>query len=630
MADETDHIDHIAALEKRLYARDPENVPKRTFGILRPERQNVSSTWGQTEIPKEKTERKSTIGGYRRFFIFSLIFFILALGGAAYSIYRGALTLSSKNVDVSILGNSFVAAGDTLPIQIEIVNNNAAALLNAKLAIDYPKGGDTATSGDTTHTEQDIGTVNAGQTKSQEFSVVLYGQQGTAQTITATFSYQLKNSSAVFQKIKTFPVTISSSPLTLTVNGPTAIAANQSFELTLNNTFTSSTTLSNVITRIEYPNGFVFASATPAPTGGNNVWALGDLQNGGHTSIVVKGKLMGEENEQKSFRIYVGTPANVGDTTISTIYNSALQTITLASPFIAAQINVNHQKTDIVPVSVGDTIDGSISWANNSSGVITNPIFTLSLNGTSIDPSTIVAKNGYYDPLSNAITWTADSDTDIASLAPGQTGQLTFSFSPKTTDTSDIGLHLAVQGTLPGNNYQQQSINDIDVKTIRFSAHLQFASQAFYSVGPLKNTGPYPSRAGQTTTYTVTWTARPSENPLTNVVATAILPAGTTWVGTISPQAEAISYSTDTRTITWNVGVLPAATTVPQTKAVSFQVSVKPTKDQIGQTLSLLGETNISGTDATASVPLTISRPALTTALSSDPVYGQDKDRVLP
>jgi hypothetical protein len=626
---EENEIDHIAELEKRLYARDPENVPKRTFGILRPERENVTSMWGQTTVPKEKIVHKNTVSGYRRFFLFSLIFFLLALGVAAYSIYRGALTLSSKNVNVSILGNSFVAAGNALPVQVEVANSNSASLLDAKLAVDYPKGIADDTGVDTVHAEQDLGTILAGQTKSQDFSVVLYGQEGTSQTVTATLSYELKDSSAVFQKVDTFSVMISSSPLAMTVDGPTAIAANQPFELTINNTFTSNTPLSNVITRVDYPDGFIFASAVPAPTGGNNVWSLGDLESGTTRAITIQGKLIGQENEQKSFRVYVGTPVSASDTTIATTYNSALHTVTLSEPFVSAQMTINSQNTDVDAVPVGDPVDGIVSWTNNSAETITNPTFTIVLDGTSIDTSTVTATNGYYDAPSNTITWNADSDPDLASLAPGQTGELDFSFTPSLTDTTDATADLSVQGTLPAENNQQQSITDIDIKTIRYSAHLQFASQAFYSVGPIKNTGPFPPTAGKTTSYTITWTAHPSENPLTDIVASAVLPPGINWTGVISPQSAAVVYDPSSRTVTWNAGVLASASPTAVDSTVSFQVSSEPTVDQVGQTLSLLGETTVAATDATANVPLTVTRPALSTALSSDPVYSQGEERVV-
>ena len=69
-----EEIDHIAELQKRLYARDPESVPQRKYGILRPVKQTVDSTWGETNIPKLKNERSNALRGYRRVFFFSLFF----------------------------------------------------------------------------------------------------------------------------------------------------------------------------------------------------------------------------------------------------------------------------------------------------------------------------------------------------------------------------------------------------------------------------------------------------------------------------------------------------------------------------------------------------------------------------
>ncbi len=188
-----------------------------------------------------------------------------------------------------------------------------------------------------------------------------------------------------------------------------------------------------------------------------------------------------------------------------------------------------------------------------------------------MDTSTVTATKGYYDAASNTLTWTADSDSDLASLAPGQTGQLSFALSPLANDSSDINAQLSVQGTLPGTNYQQQSIDDIDMKTIRFSAHLQFASQAFYSVGPIKNTGTIPAKSWPGYHIHYYMDSSSFENPLTNVSASAVLPQGVDWTGVISPQSSALTYSADTRTVTWNVGVLPKATLPPKQVQYHFK-----------------------------------------------------------
>ncbi len=627
----SDEIDHIAELQKRLYARDPESVPKRKFGILRPLKHNVASTWGETELEHDKPVKRTSVSGYKRFFIFSFFFFLVAFAVLAFSVYRGALTLSAKNVDLVVLGSSFVAGGEELPIQVEIVNKNSSDLVNATLTLDYPKGATDVAGSDVVHIEKVLGTIGSGKTKSEEFSVVLYGEQGTDRTITAKLSYTLAGSSSTFQKEKVFSVKISSSPLALTIDAPAALASNQPFTLTLRNLFTGDTLLSNVLARVEYPNGFVYQSSSPAPISGNNVWTLGDLQKGAEQTIQIKGKLIGEEGDEKAFRVYVGTPESISDSRIAVVYNSALHSMTLSEPFIASELFINGEGTDIVAVPIGGQVNGTVSWTNTSGERITDPTFTLALSGDSIDTASIRADSGYFDPLSRTLTWNAQSNAVLSVLEPGQTGQLSFSFSTLSARAiNEALLALSIKGTFPDRGYTEQSIANIDEATIRYASHLQFASQAFYSVGLIKNTGPFPPKANQETTYTVTWTVRPSENALSSYRASAVLPVNALWSGVVSPKAEPIVYNSETRTVTWDVGVVPRATSTPQSRSVSFQVKVRPTTEQIGLELPLLEPTVVTATDTVANVPLTLTKPELSTRLDADPAYSPGKEKVLP
>ena len=195
-----EQIDHIEELQKRLYARDPESVPKQKFGILRPVKQTVNSTWGEKDIPKNRGPQKIATTGYRRLFIFSFIFFLIALGLALFSVFRGAITLSSKNVDLTVLGNSFVAGGEELPIQVEIANKNSSDLVDAVLTLEYPKGATDETGTETARLVENLGTIAAGKSRSAAFSTVLYGEQGLSRTINATLAYHLAGSTATFEK----------------------------------------------------------------------------------------------------------------------------------------------------------------------------------------------------------------------------------------------------------------------------------------------------------------------------------------------------------------------------------------------------------------------------------------------
>ncbi len=625
-----EEIDHIAELQKRLYTRDPDNAPKRKYGILHPIKTSAESTWGETELPEEKVVHHRTARGYKRFFLGAFLFFLAALGVALFSLYRGALTLSSKNVDVVILGNSFVAGGAELPIQVEIANKNAADLVDATLTLYYPKGATDETGTDVMRIERPMGTIGSGKTKSEEFTVILYGEQGISRTLTATLSYKLAGSSASFEKESTFSVMVSSSPVGLTVDAPTGVVSGQPFTLTIRNTFSGDKLLPNVIARIEYPNGFVFQSTDREPMTSNNVWNLGDLEKGDERTITITGKIIGEVLDEKAFRIYIGTPEDESSSKIAVAYNSALATLRVIEPFLAGTITVQQQRDDVIALRIGETINGVVSWINNSAFTITDPTFTLALGGAPVDPSSINAANSYYDTSTDSIIWNSDSNPSLTFLGPGAKGELPFSFKPIGSKSTDVTLALSLAGTIPDQGNIAQAINTIDQKIVRFASSIQFAAQSLYSIGTIKNTGPYPPKADTETTYTLTWTVLPTDNPLTLVTASAILPPSITWTGTIVPSTETIAYNSDTGVVTWNIGALPKATSTPKSRTVSFQVKVKPTKSQIGSQLTLLGETIVTATDTVTQTTIEAKKPALTTRFDTDPIYTEGADRVVP
>jgi hypothetical protein len=627
-------IDHISKLQRRLYARDPENIPKQKFGILRPLKENVDSTWGENDLVHTKPTRSKTVSGYKRLFIVTLIFFMAALGVALFSVYKGAITLSSKNVEVNILGNSFVAGGESLPIQIDMVNKNSSDLVNTQITLSYPKGStDVSGGGDVQRIKKEIGTISSGKTKTESFAVVLYGEQGTSRTITATLEYTLSGSNAVFVKEKTFAVMINASPVSLVVDAPTNVSANQPFNINIRTSFIGDTLLDNAVVRVEYPNGYSFVSALPAPNYGNNTWALGDLVKGTNKTISIKGKMAGEQQDEKSFRIYVGSRTSESDPRIDIAYNSVLHSVVIAESSIESGIVVNNSKEEIISLTNGSPVSGFVSWKNNAPIAITRPIFTLFLNGENIDTSSIIADGGYYDATEKSISWSNETNSQLTSLESGATGQFPFSFNTKqfsSGSTGDIGLTLSVKGVFPDRGYLEENIPDIDKKTIRFASKLQFASQGLYSIGPIKNSGPFPPRVDQYTTYTIQWILKPSENGLNNATATAILPFGVVWNGSVSPSSEVVTYAPDTRTVSWNIGNVTKSSTNSSVRSVYFQIKTRPTKNQIGFNLNLLGETKVQAIDSVTNTPVTAIKQALTNELGFDPAYSVGKEKVLP
>lgn len=428
---------------------------------------------------------------------------------------------------------------------------------------------------------------------------------------------------------------INSSPVSLTIDAPTATASNQPFSITIRTVFSGDTLLDNAILKVEYPNGFVFSSSVPTPESGTGVWALGDLVKGTERTIVIKGKLIGEEQDEKSFRVFVGSRASPSDSRISVSYNSLLHRVMIAQPFISGfiQIGTQNASQDVVALPNGSSVSGTVKWTNNAPIRITNPVFTLDLDGETIDTSSIKANNAVYDSLEKRIIWSNETSFDLSSIESGAQGELPFSFDilpAKVGTAGDIHLSLSVSGTFPDRDFFEDSISGIDQKTIRFASRLQFASQAVYSIGPIKNTGPFPPKVDKETTYTLQWIMKPSENALNKAVAKAALPLGVTWTGVISPQSEIVSYDSESRTVSWNIGVMPRATSAQISRSVSFQVKAKPTSAQIGSEIKLLGETILEAFDTVANTPLSINKQELTSRLNTDPAYSIGEEKVLP
>ncbi len=627
----SDEIDHIANLERKLYARDPENIPKRKFGILRPLKQNVVSTWGDIKLPKNDYISNST-SGYKKFFLVTLFFFIIALGVAGFSIYRGASVLSSKNVEFNILSNSFVDGGEELPVQVEIVNKNSVDLINVKLILNYPKGSTDEKGADTSVIEREIGTIMSGKSKNESFNIILYGEKGLSREIKAVLSYQLFGTTAVLEKELKSSIMINSSPVDLSVDISSGVVSNQSFTFNVRNIFSGDKFLNNVITKIEYPNGFVFESSEPKPSYGNNVWSLGDMQKGTEKNINIKGRILGEENDEKAFRIYVGTPEGEIGSPIGTIYNSVLSVVKIIEPFISSKISINNQDSEIVTLPIGSSIDGYISFTNNSPLTISKPIFTLNLLGENIDQSSISINKGYFNSIDNTLIWNSNTDDSLISLAPGATGQFPFSFRvlPSSRPSKDISMFLSVKGFFPDRNNEQQTIDNISQKTIKFASIIDFSSEASFSTGPIKNTGPYPPRADQDTTYSINWVLKPVTNPITQIVVSATLPQSIAWAGVIIPNNEDVSFNPLTRVIEWKVASLPRISSVQRSRSLFFQIRTRPSKSQIDESIKLLGEVNVSAIDSTTNTSISTKKEAIFNDIKNDPIYTIGSERVLP
>lgn len=621
-------VHNLEDVNDRLYRRDLADRKMHHIDSLHGQQYAVNQAW-KDEAPKKEETKEEKIrhtSMFRKFFHYSIIFAGIAIVVALFMFFTGSNTIRTDDIEINVLGNSFTAGGEELQLQVEVVNKNQGGLELADLFIEYEKGGDATGGAKRVSDRTSLGTILAGKTANKSFFVTLYGQEGTTRTVDFRLQYRLQGSNAIFTKEISFPVTISSAPVALTIDSPKSVTPNQEITFTVKTTSNTKNTLSGMLLRVDYPNGFSFKKATPAPTSFTNVWNLGDIAPGADREISITGVMYGQDGEDRAFHVYTGAADARDATKIGVTYNSLLETITLVKPFLAANIYINGSDRATSPVLSNSTVNVRINYANNLPTQITDAEVTLALSGNALDVASVVVPKGFYDSARGVITWNATTNPDLQIIQPNDRGDLDFTFDvlPLTTPVQTISspsvkLAVSIKGKQPDQGGSLSEVSNFEQKTAVVSSNLGFSADAFYNSGPFTNTGPIPPKANQPTTYTITWRITNSSNALADAVAVSQLPTYVDWVGVISPASEKIVYDTTTRTIRWTIGQVPANTglsTSPRT--VSFQVRLNPSITQVGSTPKLVLDSRVTARDTFTGETLTANRAATSTLLTND------------
>jgi hypothetical protein len=628
----------IESLKKKLYSRTGTAKPMSDIrSPLSPKEVDDLPKTFQEPITEEiqrpivppiaalMTTRKKGLSFAAKFLMGSVGFFILAAGAALYIFLGGGNVISPDNIDIQVVAPSLVDSGKQGAIQVIVDNRNTSALTLVDMLVDYPDGtrNPANPTAAMTHIRNSIGTIASGQQIKQNIDGIFYGAEGSAQKVTVTLQYNVAGSNAVFQKTAEADFRIGSSPISLSINAPDTIVAGQSFPVDITVQSNAAEPQQNVVVQGQYPFGFTPVSSTPSATAGGTFWNLGTMQPGSSQVIHLVGSVNGQDGDARVLRFMVGSNTDSTDTTIEVPVLTVPQTVTVRKPFITASIAINGQNGDgkTIAVAQGATLQGVITWKNNLSVGVTNAQFVLTLKGPALDKSSVGSNSGFYQSQTNTITWSPTQEATLASVPPGGTGQLQFSFAtvpPGTGGTlitnPTINLLLDVAGTSLDSGSGPQQVSAIATTNVSVASQLSLTAQALHFTGPITNSGPMPPKAEQNTSYTVEWAVKNSSNIIGNAIVTAILP---TYVRYVSTGAVGVSYDSSSRTVTWNLGDLPAGVGYSTAeRTADFQVVLSPSTSQIGTIPHLTGPAVLHGQDRYAQVSVTSNADAVSTQLT--------------
>lgn len=625
---------------EKLYSRTKYNDPADTREAINAvEEESAPNDWDSPKIDDllaQNREERDHHPFIRKMFYISLIFSVCAALAAALIYFNGDNFISTKNLDIQIDGPVSVAAGDVADLEITIINKNNAPLDRLNLNIVYPDG--TRNALNATENQADIKEkleeIGPGEKITRNEKAIFLGKEGEVREIKVLVDYGVKGSNATFTKEKVFEITISGASVSVSVKKPDKVNSGEEFVTTVTVTSNSKEKLENVILRAEYPYGFGFRSSNPTSLDKDkSAWTLGTLAPSEKKTVTLKGTLLGEDGEERTFRYFVGVSEGQG-TKIDTNLFSQSTSVAIERPTIDLNIKLNGESNLEYVAPAGKSILTTISFKNNLTETLTNPVIEVRLSGAALDRNNITVQNGgFYNSSNNSIVWNQANSGNIQSLLPGDTGTVAFEFaSLETLGVGSANQKIDLTLTLSGRPQNLNTDAKVSLsRSVKIASEVSLSAKSLYSRGPFENKGPIPPQPEKETTYTITLNVSNTRNDIENVKVTGQLGGNVQWAESVSPENDSgLSYDEGTRTVTWSIGKLLSGSGFSSPgKEASFKVSLIPSLGQVGGVPVLLSNVTLTGSDSFTVSDLRITVPSVTTKISTDPKYVQGDEIVV-
>lgn len=629
----------LSDIEKELYSKNPQ------LG-LRPEEPQLAGTGlpGAKAVPP-KWDQPPQVGLPPK--TKKLLYFIL--GGFGFLIvliitvtmYLNSRSFALDKVEVAVQAPSELASGSTVAWRVTINNKNKTPLQGAQLDFFFPEGAfefsqglPAAGSSRAPSARELLGDVSPFQSVERSFKARLIGAKEDNKFAKAVVSFTPPGVNARVEKQAASTTRISSVPIALTVEAPNQLLADNEINYLISYFNASEFAFADLTLRVEYPPGFTFIEAEPAPGGLNSAWTIATLAGSGQGTVKIRGTLSGERDEVKPLKVVVETKQGGSAGSPYIKYTEAGVTTQILGSPLALSINLNGQTN--ASVDIGGTLEYTLRYENTLDVPLEDVTLLAQLVGNIFDLKTL-RTNGAFDVVSNTISWGGLEQPELKTLKPNSPGQASFSIRLRDRlpilDASDKNFTVKVVGSIDtkkvppliGGSRLERTVTLITKVNSRLVAQPKIVYRETSS--SIQNYGPVPPQIGQTTTYTVHIALINVANDLADVEVRTTLPTGAAWTGQYTANAarEGVSYDPGAKTLTWQVGRVVATTGIAQpTKELVYQVSVTPGPSDRYRVLNLTGEIVATGADAFTGATLTSKSLPLTTADVSDADFRGD------
>lgn len=568
------------------------------------------------EIKKEKLTPKQ-----KKWTIAAIAFGAIFLIFVGFLIWRGMTSFDKDEVKLEIRGPEQAVSGDEIIYTLVCENKTKLDLNNLRIIFYYPEDSIPLETDDLIQT-MEMRNLAVGQRKEIKLPARIIGLKDEEKKARVELTYQPGEISSSFTNKAEFKTKIISVPLILDFDMPERLVNGQAFNLSLRYINEAEVSFDNIHIKIEYPNGYIYNSASPQPVEDeDNLWKIGNLMAGEEGKISIQGSIQGEESESKTFKAQLGILE--GDRFIPYAEEVSSSQISVSPLFITQAVNGTAGESVVNP---GEKLFFQINYKNTADVAIKDVVITSKLEGKALDLSSLELDKGYFN--GQLITWNSGSIPELAFLGPNQSGQISFSVRIKdyltVSSYSDKNFTITNSLTIDSSNIPL-SLENIQIKgeskiLVKVASQLSLQAKGYYYDDLISNSGPIPPRVGQTTTYTIRWQITNSSDDLTNVKVSAYLPPHVQWMNNIRPSNANLSYNSQSGQVVWSIGNLSAGVgMILPAEEVAFQVGITPSSAHIGNLMELIGQSAVSGHDSFVNSELTVRDKTIDTNLPDDP-----------
>ena len=569
---------------------------------------------------------------YRRFYhpqknknwywhiVIDLLLALALISLVAFNIYLWQKTDLLNSLDVAISTEpKKINSGADITYVINYHNKSKTKLSNGQLTVNLPENfikKDVSPKNifsDHTNTFA-LGDLEGGANGQLKISGTAWGNIGGTQKIKTNLNFSLPSGSSANlastpeQKSVVYSYSINNSLLALDLTTPNKISNNQPFDGVIKYSNQSNNQLGKIVIETEgLNNGFSLLSSSLSKH--DNFWTIEKIEPLSSGQINFSGKFFVPEtvvNHPIKINLYVELPDGQR----------------LLQQTVEKDISIVHSKlilnltSDAKNITPGDTVEYTLRYENKETSTLKNINITAHISSDFINAN------------NNQRFWSANSLPALASLNPGQKGEIKFKVNTKNsiTQTQASQKNFIVESWADASyntsldpNDTLFNISEKNIQKINTVLAIQAFARYYSPEREQLGVGPTPPVVGQKTKYWIFFSLDNSYNDLKDIILTSNLAKNVSWtMKTTATSDEDAQYNPNNNQITWTLKTIPAASSFFPPVGTGFEIQIIPSSDQAGSVADLLENIQVSATDAFTGDKITAPAKNISTKLISD------------